>query len=597
MHRHTSLIVLLAVLHAGVGCGTDRQPLKCQNDDACPADATCQVGLCTALPAGECRLPAACRPPANSTATCDDRHACGFTCNDNYHLCSDACLLESPDSCGDSCTKCDVPTDGTATCVHGTCGMACGDGQHVCSGACITESKDSCGAGCVKCKAPAQGIATCVAGQCGASCDPGSLLCPQPDGGSVCLPGVYQCPATCDSNHVLCSSGCCARITSVATGESFSCALTSAGGVQCWGDNSRGQLGNGKTYAFSPTPVDVVLASTGTSLTRAIQLSAYNATACALTSDQTVFCWGDNFYGQAGAGNGSWYSDYYRSAVPVLDNRTSSQLTGAAAVSVGFDTTCILLSTNSVECSGSNHYGQLGIGSSTPTTSLSPLTAWEDRSGVALTDILGVSAGIDTYAVTTAGSVKRWGFCDQCSSKTYIAVDFLAADGNPFKGVRKIAAGDEHHCALMADGTIQCWGYNETGELGVGSTTPVFSSTPLPLPGIQNASALSVGNGGHSCAIVGASLRLDCWGENDYGQLGNNSTATSSPYGSTSPVLVVDSQGNTMAGFSQVATGKRHTCAAMTGGTAMCWGSNANGQLGSASIAASLTPVLVRFDH
>ena len=143
-----------------------------------------------------------------------------------------------------------------------------------------------------------------------------------------------------------------------------------------------------------------------------------------------------------------------------------------------------------------------------------------------------------------------------------------------------VAPGGAHTCALAADGGASCWGGNDRGQLGDGTTTR--RATPTPVSGGLRFSAISAGLG-HTCAVTGGGAAY-CWGRNDRGQLGDGTRVTH-----PAPVRIVGG-----ASFRSVRTGAAHTCALSTRGDAYCWGSDAFGQLGGgANPGTGLRPVRV----
>lgn len=141
-----------------------------------------------------------------------------------------------------------------------------------------------------------------------------------------------------------------------------------------------------------------------------------------------------------------------------------------------------------------------------------------------------------------------------------------------------IVAGGSHTCALLNNGTVKCWGNNQSGQLGNGTTSN--SATPIIVSQINNAKQISVG-GEHSCALLNDGT-IRCWGNNKNGQLGNNSKITS-----TTPVVV-----NTLTGIASIALGKAHSCAVSSVGAVLCWGDNNFGQSGG-SQSGSPIPVSI----
>ena len=122
---------------------------------------------------------------------------------------------------------------------------------------------------------------------------------------------------------------------------------------------------------------------------------------------------------------------------------------------------------------------------------------------------------------------------------------------------KDVAAGSSHSCAILADKTVKCWGYNGSGQLGDG--TWAQNPRPVAVSGLTGATQLALGSS-HSCALVtGATAK--CWGYNGSGQLGDGTFSTSGV-----PVKV-----RSLTGVKQIASGASHTCALVTGGKVKCW--------------------------
>jgi alpha-tubulin suppressor-like RCC1 family protein len=166
---------------------------------------------------------------------------------------------------------------------------------------------------------------------------------------------------------------------------------------------------------------------------------------------------------------------------------------------------------------------------------------------------------------------------------------FVAAQPAAAASATSLDAGASHTCVVVSGGTVSCWGYNNNGQLGDGSTTD--SSTPVAvntsgLPAGVTITQVSTG-WNHTCALSAAGA-VYCWGYNNYGQLGDDSTIDSSI-----PVAVITSGLPAGVTITQVSAGNSQACAVSSAGAVYCWGYNNYGQLGDASTANRHTPVAV----
>ena len=138
-------------------------------------------------------------------------------------------------------------------------------------------------------------------------------------------------------------------------------------------------------------------------------------------------------------------------------------------------------------------------------------------------------------------------------------------------------------CAVRATGSVVCWGGNASGELGASSAAG-FSATPVAVSGISAAAQVASGNG-VACARLNVGT-VQCWGRNDHGQLGDGTTT-----GRSAPGPVLASAEVSLVGVTDLDTSGDHTCARLSVATVRCWGSELRGQLGNGSFTDSLLPV------
>jgi alpha-tubulin suppressor-like RCC1 family protein len=387
------------------------------------------------------------------------------------------------------------------------------------------------------------------------------LSLPNITGNAQGITSVYKTPLIGQDPAIAKATGI--SIKSIAAGTTHTCALTTEGGVKCWGANYNGELGDG-TNIDRWTPVDVVGLSSGVT---AISTSEFDS--CALTINGGVKCWGYNYYGQLGDGT---TTDRW---TPVDVIGLSS---GVSTIAVGVSHTCVLLQSGGVKCWGDNHYSQLGDG--TTTDRWTPVVV-----SVLSSPISAIATGwYYTCVVTTEDGAKCWGYNsngqlgDGTTTQRLTPVDVVGMSS----GTVAIAAGnDDHTCALTSGGGVKCWGRNETGQLGDGTTTNSY--TPVDVLGLSSGvvTISSGGLGDHTCALTTGS-GVKCWGFNYRGQLGDGTT--------TQWLIPVDVVGLS-SGVVTISAGGWHTCALTDSSGVKCWGSNSKGQLGDGTTTDRLAPV------
>jgi alpha-tubulin suppressor-like RCC1 family protein len=268
--------------------------------------------------------------------------------------------------------------------------------------------------------------------------------------------------------------GLLSGIASIAAGLDHTCALSTTGAVYCWGHNEGGELGNNST-TDSNVPVQVVGVGGSGLLSGIASIAAGLDHTCAVSTTGAVYCWGYNVDGELGNNSTT------ESNVPVQVEGVggSGLLSGIASIAAGGYHTCALSTTGAVYCWGLNYYGELGNNSTT-------------------------------------------------QSNVPVQVEGVGGSGL-LSGIASIGVGFFHTCALSTTGGVYCWGNNSRGELGNNSTTDSY--VPVQVVGVGGTGLLSgiatIAVGAfHTCALS-ATGRIDCWGDNYYGELGNNSTTNS----------------------------------------------------------------------
>jgi hypothetical protein len=302
-------------------------------------------------------------------------------------------------------------------------------------------------------------------------------------------------------------------------GIQHTCAILADRTLRCWGRGLAGRLGYGSeaniVSAGAAPPVNL-----GGRAARAIAAGDFHT--CAILDDRSVKCWGFGANGRLGYGNTANVS--LPSAMPAIDIGAGR---GAVAITAGASHTCVILDTGDVRCWGNGSQGRLGYGNT-------------------------LSVG-DDEAPGAVGPVNLGG-----------------------RAARAIAAGDFHTCAILDDGSMRCWGFGTSGQLGNGGTGNVGDNEPagagvVALPAGRAARAVA-GGAGHTCAILDTGS-VSCWGFGANGRLGyGNTTDRTTPGGA-----VALGAGRTAAA---IGTGEAHTCAILDTGAVRCWGFGGQGRLG-----------------
>lgn len=356
-------------------------------------------------------------------------------------------------------------------------------------------------------------------------------------------------PGEMGENLPVVSLGTARRALSLAAGGSHTCAVLDDGTVKCWGRNDYGQLGQGDTAARGDSagemgdallPVNLGVGRSATAV------SAGFAHTCALLDDGTIKCWGRNDQGQLGLGDTSSRGD----GAGEMGNNLASVALGAGKmaveITVGYAHSCARFGDGSVKCWGDNDLGRLGLGDTEDRG---------DQQGEMGDSLPPVDLGLGVVSTS-------------------------------------LAAAYDHTCAVLVNGSLKCWGLNGFGRLGLGDTLnrgdgPGEMGDALPPVNLgQGRSVLTVAGGvAHTCAILDDDS-LRCWGYNVSGQLGLGDTsdrgdASGEMGASLSPTeLGAD---RTVVG---IAAGGTHVCAVIDDGSMKCWGDNASGRLGLGDISA-----------
>lgn len=340
--------------------------------------------------------------------------------------------------------------------------------------------------------------------------------------------------------------------------------VSSAAAAYIWGENLWGQIGDG-TLSTPKASAQYVVSSATT--WRAIAAGGNHTVG--VKSDGTLWAWGLSVNGQVG--DGTFGASNYK-ASPVKIGTAATW----RSVSAGENHTMALNSAPALYIWGQNSSGQLGNGTTAdaaapPSAAIATAGSTWRAIAAGAQHSMGLRADgvVWTWGDDTYGQLGDW--APGAAKLTPSAVVGLTGS------VTAIAAGHNHSLAIKTDGTLWAWGDGTYGQLGYAPAAGTASAIPGQVPGTNWVAV--AGGGGHTLAVK-VDQTLWAWGDNTYGQLGDNSTTNT-----TAPVQIASG-----TRWVAVAAGKYHSLAVDSNGKLWTWGRNAEGQLGTGTAGS---PVLV----
>ena len=405
------------------------------------------------------------------------------------------------------------------------------------------------------------------------------------------------------------------NVAEISAGFNLTCARSTDGTATCWGLNNSGELGTNNTTAYRyPRPLYVAGALSGKTILR---IAAGGSHACAIASDQKVYCWG---YGTSGQiGNGSNSNQRQAQAV-----NTTGVLSGKniASLELGAEISCVVTTDNRSACWGQGANGSLGNGATA--NSNIPVAPQAGSAGLTQGTITSITTGRSTTCVETTASINVacWGLNtygqvgdNSTATRTTptpvnvsaytlgVTFDTTPASSVTYVNPNQINAVAPAHSV----GTINVTVTDPEGQIvslpagytyqDPAPTITSISPTSGPVAGGETVTIngtnffkgktitdLTVGMA-HTCAAVDG--KAYCWGNNSSGQLGTGNTSNS-----TTPVAVNSSGALAGKTVTSISAGPNYTCA-VASGAAYCWGSNTDGKLGTGNTTSSTVPVAV----
>jgi len=404
--------------------------------------------------------------------------------------------------------------------------------------------------------------------------------------------------ASADGGSAACTTDC--EIIELAAGFKHNCALRASGQVLCWGENFYGQLGDGVSrHADDCTPVGAKLPVDCSAtpvvvsgLTDAAHISSRGAFANgAIRTGGEVVYWGIEGSARSGFGEPMQFS------TPAAVEGIASAL----ELDVGIGHACARTSATAISCWGSNYGGEL--------TGTDTIETWSMVSVMGITDAVELDVGTvssHTCVRHASGDVSCWGSNSVGQLGDGMTAHRTCGSGlstfdcstTPVRVLRvgdaeELALGGDFTCARRTSGGVSCWGSNQAGQLGDGTTDDRTSETSVT--GVEDAVEIAAGHE-FACARR-TSGQVVCWGSNDKGQLGDGTMSGHGTCMLGSMLVDCSSTAVDVMGLGdavEIVGGFRHACARRSSGAVVCWGWNQGRQVGDGSQEDQYAPQMVR---
>jgi len=438
----------------------------------------------------------------------------------------------------------------------------------------------------------------CVDGVCcDRACDGQCEACAESASLGTCtaVQGMPRAPRSACSGTGTCAGSCDGTNAMTCTYPTTACMQSCAAGTAVSQTCSNGTCGGPVMTTHCTANI-----CGGNACATVAEIQAGNQFTCAVLSDGTVRCWGLNSRGQIAQGA----NDSADRFVPT----TVAGVSSVSEVATGQWHACAL-SNGAVYCWGGNYNGQLGQGTRDLNENNGPPHGSVPVQVPMLTGVKHVYAGVveDSTCVIMAadGSVKCWGNNNSGQSgdgtsgnvepsPVQVCASGTGASCVPFTGAKQLAKGYYHTCALTTANALYCWGANDSHQLGIGTDTANHPN-PVAITGIEDTGTTitEIAAGGETtCAVLSSGI-VKCWGSS--GGTAALGSGTNGPTSTATPITLCQSYSGsctqTLQNVLRVSQSGFGGCAVTSGGGVFCWGFNTSGETGNGMTSATATLV------